>query len=207
MESANWDRLRADQQAIRQAAGVDLPFGRVEVLGNVVIAGWALLLAVWATFVPEEPRWLLMAPVWLLLPILLVASGVTYRRRGAQPVAWREFRYSLIAGGVFFLAVLADRAWATWIGKPVVLGTEAGVFVIGLGVTITAVAHRNRISYLGIALPIMALGLALPWCDTMRQKLFVVGLVACYGALATSALQALRLRRERLEKTDANAAD
>jgi hypothetical protein len=207
MESVDLDRLRADQQALRQAVGVDLPFGRFEVIGSVVFAAWGLLLAIWTTFAPAEPRWLLLGPIWLLIPMLLVSAGLSYKRRGLQPAAWREYRYTLIAGGVFYLAALLDKAWAVAVNRSPVLPQEAAIFVIGLGVMIMAVTQRNRLSYLGIGLPIMALGLVLPWCDTLSQKLFVVGLTTCYGALLTSGLQALRLRRERLGEAHAHAAD
>ncbi|HEY2839311.1 MAG TPA: hypothetical protein VGJ26_09190 [Pirellulales bacterium] len=207
MESADWDRLRADQQVLRQAVGVDLPFGRFEVIGTLVFAAWGLLLAIWTTFAPSEPRWLLLGPVWLLIPMLLVTVFISYKRRSVAPSAWREYRYSLIAGGVFFLASLADKAWAAAVDRAVILPQEGAVFVIGLGVTITAVAQRNRLSYLGIGLPIMALGLVLPWCETMPQKLTGIGMTIFYGSLLTAALQALRLRRERAEKTNVHVAD
>jgi hypothetical protein len=207
MESVDLDRLKADQRVLRQAVGVDLPFGRFEVIGSVVFAAWGLLLAIWTTSAPAEPRWLLLGPVWLLIPMLLVTASLSYKRRDKQPAAWREYRYTLVAGGVFYLAALLDKAWAAAVDRSPVLPQEAAIFVIGLGVTITAVTQRNRLSYLGIGLPIMALGLVLPWCDTLSQKLFVIGLTTCYGALLTSALQALRLRRERLGEAHAHSAD
>jgi len=200
MSSADLDRIRADQAVIRRAAGIDLPYGRQDVIANLVIAVWGALMTVWVTYAPADKPSTLMAPFAVLAVILVFGVALSYRRRALEPLYWREFRLAIVGGLVFLVANLVDLWWSWWTGAPKLLsGASTGFFVIGIGLLILAVSDCNRRHGLGIALPAMALGLVLPWCDSTRQELFVIGACVFFGGIGTAALQMCILRSHRLE--------
>jgi len=194
MSSTELRRIQADQAVIRQAVGIDLPFDGHDIVVNILIALWGLLLAVWVTYVPPERQGVMIAPIYFAGSILLFGTIRSFRRRASRPAIWREFRHALLAAAIFSIAIQVDRWWSFRTGAPRMLSTTAGFFVVGLAMLVMAAIDRNRRYSLGIAVPFIALGFVLPWCDSMRQQLIAIGYSILLGGLATAALQWCRLR-------------
>src|SRR5262249_3654857 len=100
MSEAELRRLRQDLGTIRQAAGLDLPFGRTDVWLALGLVPAGALLSAWAWLAPEEYLAVGLAPL-VLLALAALAREAWKRRRGSG-AARRE--QTLDALGVLVVA-------------------------------------------------------------------------------------------------------
>ena len=189
------ERLRSDLGALRQAAGLELPFGREEVWANLAFAASGAVGMVWALLPTGLPA------QWGAVPLILVGVGYVtwmrtrYRRSsGRSPTRRREYTSEIVAMFVVGALALVYRLWAGKLGISTTIAGSAGMFVFGLVMLIPVLRDRNRLPDLGIAVPLIACGLAIPFCSI--SPWVVLGATFMVGGLATAALTAHCLKGE-----------
>ena len=92
MTPADLNRVRDDLETIKRAAGVGLPFGREDVRAGLWCAGCGILISAWALLGPWEYRLVILIPLSLAVLSATRASMTARRKRGLEPVRWRERR-------------------------------------------------------------------------------------------------------------------
>ena len=73
------------------------------------------------------------------------------------------------------------------------------MFFLGVGMLAFAVVNRNRLFRVGEAIPLMAFGLAIPFC-TAVQVVIAGGLCMTVSGLATAGIQQWQLRNDRKDR-------
>ncbi len=194
MSQANLNRLRDDLEIMKQAAGVDLPFGREDVRASLWCALCGVLVSTWALLGPWEYRWIVAIPLTLAVLGGVQAYRRAHRERGGEPVRWREHRLSGTAALVAVPLAIAYMQWERQVGVPRQFVGVASVFFVGVGLLIFAVLDRRRRPYAGGAIPLMAFAVAIPLCSP-TQVVFAAGLCWTVGGSATAGLQSWQLRR------------
>jgi hypothetical protein len=189
------ERLRSDLGAIRQAAGLEPPFGREDVWAHLAFAASGAVGMVWALLPTGLPA------QWGAVPLIVVGVGYVtwmrtrYRRgSGRSPTRRREYTSEIIAMFVVGALALAYRLWAGKLGISTIVAGSAGMFLFGLVMLIPVLRDRNRLPDLGIAVPLIACGLAMPFCSI--SPWVVLGATFMAGGLATAALMAHCLKGE-----------
>ena len=193
MSKAELERVRADLATMQEAAGVGLPFGRSDAWIGVVIAACGGLMAAWAAWVPWEHRWGVVAPVLFFTAAYAALGRHVGRRKGREPVRWREFRLTLVAMAVIGPLAVGYMFWEDHLGVPRGIAGAAAVFFVSLGGLMIGIADPSRRHYIGSALPGMALGVAFPLLSA-RGATVAAGLCLAATGLLTSAVQAWLLR-------------
>ena len=94
---------------------------------------------------------------------------------------------------MFPLAVIY-RLWVVRLGIPFLYLQGIGFFFVGLALIFPAVLDRSQISMLGMALPVMLCGLAIPLLEVPVATL--VGSAIALGCLFTAAIQSWQLRAQ-----------
>jgi hypothetical protein len=193
MSQADLNRVRTDLETMKQAAGVGLPFGWEDVRANTCCALCGSLIAAYAWLGPWEHRGLVLIPLSLALLAGLRAAVSVRRRRAEQPARWREHRLAGMAVVLFAPLAVGYMYWERRLGMPREMVGAASVFFVGVGVLTFAAINRDRLYYVGAALPLMAFGLAIPLCSA-AQTIIAAGLCMTAGGLAMAALQQWQLR-------------
>lgn len=193
MEQSDLQRLKDDMAAIEQATGLGPPVGREDVWASLGIAGGGLLAVAWALLPHGLPNQWGMIPVILLVAGYLIRMRVRYRRNtGRSPIRRREYTAGLIGMVVVGGLALVYRLWATKLGISLSIAGSAALFLLGMSLVIAVLRDRSRLPDLGLAVPLMVCGLAIPFCSV---SLWIpVGTALAVGGLASAALTARQLR-------------
>lgn len=194
-QARDLERLRSDLGVIRQAAGFEPPFGREEVWAHLVFAASGAVGTVWALLPTGLPA------QWGAIPLILVGVGYVtwmrtkYRRSsGRSPTRRREYTAEIVAMFVVGASALVYRFWAAELGISTTVAGGAVLFVFGLGMVVPVLRDRNRLPDLGVAVPLIACGLVIPFCSV--SPWVVLGATFTVGGLATAALTAHCLKGE-----------
>jgi len=186
-------RLRADLGALRQAAGLEPPFGREDIRAHLAVAASGAVALVWALLPTGLPAH------WGTVPLILVCIGYVtwmrtkYRRSsGRSPVRRREYTSGIVGMLVVGALALVYRLWAGKLGISTAIAGSAAFFVLGLALLIPVLRDRNRLPDLGVAVPLMVCGLVIPFCAVSLWV--VLGATFMIGGLATAALMAHHLK-------------
>jgi hypothetical protein len=186
-------RLRADLGALRQAAGLEPPFGREDIRAHLAVAAGGAVALVWALLPTGLPVH------WGTVPLILVCIGYVtwmrtkYRRSsGRSPMRRREYTSGIVGMFVVGALALVYRLWATKLGISTTIAGSAAFFVLGLALLIPVLRDRNRLPDLGVAVPLMVCGLVIPFCAVSLWV--VLGATFMIGGLATAALMAHHLK-------------
>src|SRR5437773_1674117 len=111
MSRENIDRIRGDLAAIKQAAGLELPFGPDDVRANLWGAACGALLAIWAALAPWDYRGVVALPLALAVAAAARCSLLARRNRATRPAAWREHRLAMLAALIVLVAAVAYCQW------------------------------------------------------------------------------------------------
>jgi len=196
MAGTELDRVRRDLEAMKQAAGTGLPFGREDLKWGWIDGLIFVPLAAWAWLGPGTH--MSLAIVLSLLATLPGAWAIWRkhrRQRDQHPSPWREQRRrTLLTLGVVPLGYLI-AVWAIANGTPP--NTMVGLtLAIGGGVcTFTGLFSRQRRYYLGIGMAMIACGLVMPGA-TDRHVGLAIALMFIVGAPVSTVIAALQLRAQ-----------
>lgn len=198
MDDVDLRRLRDDLAAIRAATGCGLPFSGIDVAVNVGLAACGACVAVWGALAPWEHRWLLLAPLAVVVTFTAIAASRAFRKRAESPEAWREQRSGFLIALVLVPLAIGYLGWERWIGMPRHMTGAAVVFGIGVALLATALASRPRRYHAGFGVPLMGFGLVIPFASA-QQVIIAAGLALLAGGLAAASIQHWQLRARRNE--------
>ena len=196
MTSVELDRVRKDLEAMKQAAGMELPFGREDLKWGWIDGLVFVPLAAWAWFGPGT--YMSLAIILSLLATLpggWVLQRKYQRQRDRHPSRWRNQRLgTLVLLGAVPL-ILLIFVWAIANGTPpntmvgLVLAVGGGVF------TLIGLVSRIRRYMIGMGVAMIACGLVMPGA-TDRQVGLAFALMFIVGATVSTAIAAWQLRAE-----------
>jgi len=188
------DRIRGDLETLTQAAGLDLPFGRHDVVANICVAACGVLLGAWAALAPWEYRGVVWVPITLLILAGAWSAWQAHRNRAASPSAWREHRLSIRGVLIATPLVAFYLLWQRWQGMPGGGSGGLALFIFGVAALVVALTDRRRVYHLAGAFPLMAWGIAVPKLAP-NQVIVAGGIAMTVAGLAAAAIQSVQLRR------------
>ena len=194
MNDVGLDRVREDLEAMKQAAGTELPFGREDLKWGWLTGLIFVPLAVWSWFGPGTYMSLaIVLSLLAALPPELAIARKHRQQKDRHPSRWRETRYqALVELGVAIPAFLLC-VWAIANGTPA--NTMVGLLLaVGGGVlTFFGLFSRRRRNYLGIGIACILGGVVMPWCSDQQVGL-AYALMFGGGATVSTAISAWQLR-------------
>ena len=193
MSQEHLDRLRGDLEIVRNAAGLELPFGRNDVRTNLWVAACGAMIAVWSALAPWEFREAIAVPLGLAVLGAVWSARRAQQNRAAKPACWREHRLGILAVCLILPLVIAYQQWEQRLGMPREMVGAAAVFFVGVAALVVALIDRRRVSYLAAAVPLMAFGLAIPLL-TPGQVIPAGGGCVTAACLAAAVIQTVQLR-------------
>lgn len=193
MSESSLDRVRKDLDAIRHVIGVDLPFGRADVVANLWLFPCGLLMAMWPWVLGWEYRKMALAPLLLALLGCLWCSYNAHRYRSIRPSAWREHKLGLLSALVMLACVMPYAQWERHVGVPRGSVGAALMFSIGVGGLLMCVIDWRRRYYVGWAIPLMVFGVVLPLL-TPAHVISAAGASMATAGFLTASIQAWQLR-------------
>jgi MFS family permease len=196
MNDVGLDRVRQDLETMKQAAAVELPFGREDLKWGWIDGLIFVPLAAWAWLGPGT--YMSLAIILSLLATLPGAWAVSRKYRREQdrhPSRWREQR----RGTLLLLAVVPPGyllfVWAVVNGTPP--NTMVGLtLAVGGGVaTFIGLLSRIRRYWLGMGIAMIACGLVMPGASD-RQVGLAMALMFIVGAPVSTVIAAWQLRAQ-----------
>jgi hypothetical protein len=194
MSDGQFERIRDDVEAIREAAGLGLPFGWEDVWLSVALGPGGVILALAGAAAPLGYVPFFALPIVVLAMVAVVALRVRYRR-GTGRSAMRRREYSLGIAGALLMGLLAAGylGWARSAGiSSQVVGSVAVSFT-GAMCAVLGLTSSGRRCMFPAAGALLAFGLVMPLC-TPRQIVIGGGLAMAIAGLAGAAIQAWQLR-------------
>jgi len=189
------DRVKDDIEVIKEAAGLELPFGWEDVWLSVYLIPVGVWLAIWR-FLPFQ-----LSRIWRILPvtvifIVYVFLRIKYRRStGRSVVRRRGYSGGLLALPIMVLCGGGYIVWVVRSGRDFVFAVGGMWFFMGLMLLLFAFVERGRLFYLGYAIPIILCGTAITIWPALNMLEMNVGIVLFAASSATAAIQAYQLKR------------
>ena len=190
------DRVKEDIEVIKEAAGLELPFGWEDVWLNVYLIPVGVWLAIWSVLPFELSR------LWRILPVAVVAPvfvflRIRYRQStGRSPVRRRQYS-AVLAVPVLGLMAFGYLVWVVRSGHDFGFAVGGMWFFAGLVLTIFAFIERGRLYYLGWAIPMILCGVTISIWPTLNVLETNVGYVLVVASSITAVIQAHQLKRRR----------
>ncbi len=193
MSDDDLNRVKEDLAAVQRAAGFELPYGQEEVRANLMLAAGGAVAVGWALVPHGLPAQWGMVPLIVLAVVHVVRMRARYRRStGRSPIRRREYTAGLVGMVVVGGLAVVYRLWATKLGISLTVAGGAALFLLGLSMILPVLKDRGRMPDLGIAVPLILCGLAIPLCPVSLWIL--VGAAFVVGGAAAALLTAHQLR-------------
>ncbi|HUT61339.1 MAG TPA: hypothetical protein VNA25_26110 [Phycisphaerae bacterium] len=190
------DRVRQDLETVRQAAGISLPFGREDVVAELLMAGGLAIFACVSLFVTGLWVLLSLAPFLGTAVVSLVWLRARYRRRsGRSPVRRREYTAAL-TGGLLATVLLLSFHWSGLAHANRDLVYAAFACGWGVGFLMAGIADTARRGYVVAAIVALAIGLGIVFFHETRAVSVVAG-ASTLGLCTDAAVTIHVLRRGR----------
>ena len=195
MNKSDLERVENDIEIIKEAAGLQLPFGWEDVWLNVYLIPVGVWLAIWG-FLPYQ-----LSRIWRILPVSVLAIvyvflRVKYRRcTGRSPVRRRSYSIVLFLTPILGLCAFGYLVWVVRSGHDFVFAVGGMCFFAGLMLLIFAFAQPGQLFNLGWAIPIILCGIAITIWPVLNVLSTNVGILLIIGGLATAMIQAYQLKR------------
>jgi len=189
-------RVRQDLETVHQAAGIGLPFGREDVIIELVMAGGLAVFGAVSVFVRSYWLFLAILPPLGALVVRLTFLRLKYRRStGRSAVRRREYTAGF-AGGLASICVLLAFDWSGRAHAHLHLVHAA--FLCGCGVVLLGVgiADPGRRASVGGAAGLLVAGLGILFFYE-TQVIAVVAAALASGLLADAAIMIYQLRSGR----------
>lgn len=194
MSQDHLDRIRGDLETLRQAAALDLPFGRDDVRTNLWVAACGVLIALASALNPWGFRGFFAVPLALAIAGAIWSARRAHQNRAVHPAPWREHRLGILALLIILPLVVIYMQWEKHVGIAREMVGAAAVFFVGVAMLLFALTDRRRFSYLAGAVSLMAFGLAVPLLER-TQVVLAGGLCITAACLSAAAIQTYQLRR------------
>ncbi|MFA6134089.1 MAG: hypothetical protein WC869_08755 [Phycisphaerae bacterium] len=191
-------RVQADLETVRKAAGLELPFGREDIIMDLLLAaGMVVLGVVWSLF-GVGPGLRVGAYLYLGLSVAgVIYLRLKYRRSSGRPsMRRREYTIGLLGALLLFAGLMTFFRLSLKydVQRPHVY---AAVFAsMGLGYMLVGIVDPARRRYLAAAVFGYLLAVAIPvfWDGRIVLAVVAVGTVTC---LADAAIMTWQLRKAR----------
>lgn len=196
MNDVELDRVREDLETMKQAAGMELPFGREDLKWGWIDGLIFVPLAAWSLLGPGT----YMSLAIILSLVATLPGGWALRRkyrrqRDRHPGRWREQRLgALLVLGAMPLVILI-AVWAIANGTPPNTMVGLVLAVSGCVYTFMGLFSRRRRYSVGMGIAMIACGLVMPGA-TDRQVGLAVALMFIVGAPVSTAIAAWQLRAQ-----------
>lgn len=188
------DKIRGDLRLIKDAAGLELPFGRDDIRANLWVAACGALLAAWSALAPWGYRGVIAIPLTLAALGGLWSARQAHQKRATRPSAWREHRLGILAMLIMLPLVALYMQWEKRAGMPREIVGAAAVFFVGVAALVVSMTDRRRVSYIAAAVPLMGFGLAIPLL-ARNQVVLAGGVCMMVACLAAAFIQSIQLKR------------
>lgn len=194
MSQTDLSRVKSDLSAIKQAAGIELPFGREDVWMSLFLGFFGVAAAVWF-IVPHD-----LSHRWLGIPFFLILfgtlGGLRYKyRKGTGKSSFRRREYGVLANGLPASLVAIFVVWQANSGADLYQLAITMFFFIGAMFLDIALKNPVRLYYIGFAVPAMLLCLCRPLWQEPKHAQISIGVLVFVGGFATAAIQAWQLKR------------
>ncbi|MFC1761064.1 hypothetical protein ACFL6U_03180 [Planctomycetota bacterium] len=194
MDVNDIDRVKKDIEVIKEAAGLELPFGWEDVWLNIYLIPVGIWLSIWSILPYELSRLWRILPVVLLAPIF-VALRIKYRRSsGRSPMKRRQYSGALLACPILGLCGFGYMVWVVRSGHNFVFAVGGMLFFMGLMLAFFAFIER-QLYHLGCAIPMMVVGVIISVWPVLNVMDTNVGFVLITACPITAAIQAYQLKR------------
>jgi len=193
MAESDLIRVKEDLATIKRAAGLELPFGREEIWADLALAAGGVVAAAWASLPHGLPAQWGMVPIILIVIVYLVRMRTRYRgSTGRSPGRRREYSAGLIGMVLVGGLAVVYRLWASNLGISLIVAGSAALFILSLSMLLPVLRDRGRMPDVGIAIPLVLCGLAIPLVPISHWVL--MGIAFAVGGVAAALLTAHQLR-------------
>jgi len=195
MSKKELKRVKEDIEIIKEAAGLELPFGWEDVWLSIYLIPVGVWLTIWG-FLPFQ-----LSRIWRILPVSILAIvyvflRIKYRRStGRSPVRRRGYSVVLFLTPALGLCAFGYLVWVIRSGHDFIFAVSGMWFVGGFMLLIFAFAERGRLFYLGWAIPVILCGIATTIWPRLSVLEMNVGIVLIIAGSATAAIQVYQLKR------------
>lgn len=204
MDKHELERVKADVEIIKEAAGFDLPFGWDSVLVNFLLfPGIGLWIsAYW--FLSDKTHSLVMGiPVCVAILAAFGYLRFKYRKSsGRSAIKRQEHKWNFIELILSFSIIVPYFFWTDRAGvNPLHVGGGI-LIVLGITHTIAALQLKGKLYWLGGGIPAAVFGIALLIWQTPTAVVLSGSIFMCVIGLSTGSIQAYQLKQ--VESTNAN---
>ncbi len=202
MEGSEVQRVKEDLATLQRAAGLESLVGREDVWANLAVAAAGVVAVVWALLPHGMPQQWGIVPLVLVVLSYLIWQRARHRQSTGRSAIERK-KYSAELAGVILITALAlvYRLWANELGISRAVAGGAAFFILGAAIVVFGLRERERWPELGMAIPIMLCGLAIPLLSVSTWVL--LGSTFAVGGAVTAGLTAYQIRLD----ANAHAAD
>ncbi len=196
MDNKEFERVKADMEIIKEAAGLSLPFGWDSVLMHIVLFPlmgiYDLILYFGFTHRPS--------PIWSLVPavFLLGAMGylrARYRKSTGRSAAKRnEYGFTFYGNVVIGLVAAGYFWWARTKGLNTIYIASGIILMLGVSGILMAFFMKGRLYYLGGSIPLILFGVSMMIWDTTSIVVLNICLTAIISGIATASIQTVQIK-------------
>ena len=201
MSVSEIERVKQDIATIKEAAGLELPFGWDSVWVNLIglpCAGLGCLLYWWIFHRPSV--FMVLTPA-ILLQVVDRCVRPKYRPSASRSATKRRGYKVGLYGGIFIGAVMgAFMGWAIQAGISVATLTSGAITMSGLTATLMAFQRKETLPLLGLGIPATLVGISIavwPTADAIVRNACIALFVA---GPAMAFIQMCQLKRYGIKK-------
>jgi hypothetical protein len=196
MNEKEFERVKADMEIIKEAAGLDLPFGWDSVFMNMVLLPlMGIYYLIFYFGFSNRSSWL-----WSLVPavVLFAAMGylrVRYRKSTGRSAAKRnEYGFTFYSNVVIGLAAAGYFWWARAKGLNTIDVATGIILMVGVFGILLAFFMKGRLYYLGGSIPLLLWGGSMMIWNTDSIVVLYACLTAIIGGIAMGCIQTIQIK-------------
>jgi len=201
MDKNNLERVKADVEIIKEAAGLKLPFGPKDIRVNIILIVEGILLVLLSPLLDKlRPFWFLI--ILLVLSIvspfihgLLYPDTITPKEdknfcQGSFVLRWSRF-------AVLFLLVFNFMLWKDKFGISGHASYVMTIWLIGMMLALFSYSKNSHISNLGFAVPLLFVAaIGMIW----QVSLYVlIGIAFALGGVGSWIIQKYQLKENEVK--------
>ncbi len=196
MEARELDQIREDIDTIKDATGLEFSTGWSDVLaicGVVCVGAFIFFMSLFQ----EEFNILWGAALFIPIALAMVVFRIRYRKStGRSPAKRRELSFAIILTIVLVVTMGVFLWWGLSQGLSCKLLIGIINYMMGSTTLLISLTKYSRLDAIGIAISLMAVGLAYPiYADRWPIGVFV-GMMIMVGGSISGLIMTLQLRRQ-----------
>jgi len=196
MNANELERVKQDIATIKQAAGLELPFGWetvwIHMIGLPVAGLWCLLY--WWIF--HRPSVVMILAAAILLQVVDRCVRLKYKRSGRRPaIKGRAYKVAVYGAAVLGVVIAQFMVLAMIKGIDTYALASGMITMAGLVAALAAFQRKESLSVLGLAIPATLVGISIavwPTADAIVRNACIAMFVA---GPATAFIQMHQLRQ------------